>query len=739
MIYPHNATGYGPITGFTNTVTPSSTSLFPPRTAMVSAGNGEAVIRWTAPPVGSGGSGPITGYIIQRWNATDPNNPVYVDYKTVLADQVGLLWEGLTNGVKYTFQVYTQSAGGNTPLPTSSGTAQPDGGILSWLLRPTSQQATDQQDRQSTVTWAPPALAVPASLGILATHYTVRAFKNCDLNSTPAATAEADQPTAGQPTATVTGLKNGTSYCFTIQATNLFLLSGQSGPTGTITPAGPPFAPVSVAATRGDKAATVSWLAPPQQADGTPGNNGAAITGYSVESTDLETGAVVAGPMDVSSPQLMDGLTNGHRYTFTVKAANVTGTGAASAASVAVTPAGAPFPPEEVRGTSSAPGQAEVTWLPPSARPDGTLGDNGSPITNYKITWPGGSKLIGPMTSATVDGLSNGTGYIFGVQAINGAGISSTSSSPGPATPKGKPSKPLNVTATPRDGYAVVQWSASEANGAPVTYAVSSNPGVRGTSTQSRMAIFDGLTNGQAYTFTVQASNSVGSSEVSDSSLPVTPVSTTPPQPSNSCVNSINYEEQSLPSGAHQAAFQAPCLADLGKVRLGFFIAEEETVALGYTYGDGDGRTYDQNMQPGNNRVYVEVDFSTGLGSVFSNRSCTDKTETRCTDALTIGQHFSSGVRRDGGIDIHFEIANSRTADIPAVNWLRISADLAILPKEPTASSPQNICVTGQVSQYPSVEGYYDNNGATYTMFQLGQSPFSGAGLGLPDRDVPAC
>jgi hypothetical protein len=266
----------------------------------------------------------------------------------------------------------------------------------------------------------------------------------------------------------------------------------------------------------------------------------------------------------------------------------------------------------------------------------------------------------------------------------------------------------------------------------------------------ARTIIVDGLTNGQEYTFTVQATNSVGSSEFSDPSAGVTPTTTTVSPPSEQCVSSIDYEEKLLASGARQAAFQAPCMQDLGKVRIGFFIAEEETAfgpeEGGIVYGDGDGRTFDQNMQPEDNRVYFEVDFSTGTGFVFSNRSCTDKTETSCRDALVIGDNFSSGVRRDGGIQVHFEIGNSRTTHYPGINTLKISADVVILPKPSTANSPQDVCVMGEVSGYPSVEGYYEDCGATYTLFQLGQSsvaggglPIAGGGLALPDRDLPEC
>lgn len=121
------------------------------------------------------------------------------------------------------------------------------------------------------------------------------------------------------------GLTNGSAYYFVVKAVN----TGGVGSASNEVLAEPrtvPEAPTYVTATASNSQATVSFTAP---ADG-----GSPITGYEVVSTPGEI--TVTG---TASPVTVTGLTNGVSYTFTVRAVNSEGTGAASEASNAVTPA----------------------------------------------------------------------------------------------------------------------------------------------------------------------------------------------------------------------------------------------------------------------------------------------------------------------------------------------------------------------------------------------------------------
>ena len=186
---------------------------------------------------------------------------------------------------------------------------------------PTGVTAT-AGNASATVSWT-----APANGGSAITSYTV----------TPRIGGAAQTPvTVGSTatSATVTGLTNGTSYTFTVTATNAVGTGPASAASTAVTPVAPtvPGAPTGVTATAGSGSASVSWTA--------PSNGGSAITSYSV--TPYLSGVAQAATTVTGTPPAttatVTGLTNGQSYTFTVSAANVIGTGAASASSNAVTP-----------------------------------------------------------------------------------------------------------------------------------------------------------------------------------------------------------------------------------------------------------------------------------------------------------------------------------------------------------------------------------------------------------------
>jgi hypothetical protein len=163
-------------------------------------------------------------------------------------------------------------------------------------------------------------------------------------------------------------------------------------------------------------------------------------------------------------------------------------------------------------------GTASLTWTAPD--------DGGSPITAYTVneTQPSAGSVTcpGTGTSCTVSGLTNGTAYTFTVTATNGKGSGAASD---PATVATVPGKPTAVTATAGVAAATVSWTAAADGGSAITgYLVTSAPDGKTCSTSGALSCtVSGLTNGTAYTFTVTATNGIGTGPASDPSNSVTP------------------------------------------------------------------------------------------------------------------------------------------------------------------------------------------------------------------------
>jgi Domain of unknown function (DUF4082)/Fibronectin type III domain/Bacterial Ig domain len=229
--------------------------------------------------------------------------------------------------------------------------------------------------------------------------------------------------------ATVTGLKAGTSYTFTVAGVNEGGTGAESSKSNAVTPTAVtvPGAPTSVTATAGGASATVKWTAPTS-------NGGAEITSYKVipfRSGIAQTATTVSGE---TTQALITSLTPGSIYTFKVAATNSVGTGAESSSSNAVIPTTATVPGAPT-GVTAAPKSsgAVINWTAPAS-------NGGSQVTGYKVVpYLGGvaqtATTVGATTTATVNGLTNGSAYTFKVAAINSVGTGAESTASAAVTP----------------------------------------------------------------------------------------------------------------------------------------------------------------------------------------------------------------------------------------------------------------------------------------------------------------
>ena len=313
---------------------------------------------------------------------------------------------------------------------------------------------------------------------------------------------------------------------FRPDGTSAFVVSGGNG-TGlvlNIVPmlvTGAPSPPTAVTANAGIASATVNWGAPVD-----PGTS--PVTSYTVTTAP-------SGPTLTTSQTstVVNGLSPGVTYTFTVTATNATGTSFPSNPSNGVTP-WACGPPTNVTAT---PGNnsASLTWQAP-------LNPGASSITGYRIVANAGSTWFPPTTvfgnpaptSATITGLSNGASYTFVVACVINGMLGQDSAPSNAVTPgavPGAPSPPTAVTATPGIGSVTVSWTppANPGNSAVSSYTVNGSPGGVTATTSQTSVVINGLTPGVGYSFTVTATNATGTSLPSVQSNQVIPYACGPP------------------------------------------------------------------------------------------------------------------------------------------------------------------------------------------------------------------
>ena len=471
-------------------------SVGPPSYINTTSGNASATLDWEEPTPGA------LKYQVRY--GTSRNGP-WQGPQTTSLDHIEI--GGLTPGTTYYFQVRSfNSDTDKSDWVDAPNPATPTGGpgvptnvralagnasaSVSWTAPSTSASSYEVQYRAGTGAWSPTISTTTTS-------------------------------------ATVGSLTNGVSYTFQVRA----IVGGVASAwvaSNSVVPVAPqviPAAPTSVSAHGTDGGAVISWSVLANQPVTT------YLIQYSLNNAQwFPTTPVSTGRVDQT--YLLGGLTNGQPYYIRVAAANGSLTSAWTQMAGTVTPAAVPGPPQYVSGVAGN-GQVTLTWQPPI-----NFGST-SPITGYRIqfstnggaTWISAPDVTSPVTTSTVVGLSNGTGYIFRVRATSYAGDGSWSSSTGVITPPGGPNPPTNVVAVAGDSRATVTWSAATGGGAAVIgYRVTAAPGGQTCttsavppSTPATSCTVTGLTNGQAYVFTVVAVTGSGSSASSAPSAPVTP------------------------------------------------------------------------------------------------------------------------------------------------------------------------------------------------------------------------
>ena len=433
-----------------------------PTIGTATAGDAQASVSFSAPA--SNGGSAITGYTVT-------SNPGGITAGGNGFTTSPITLSGLSNGTAYTFTVTATNAVGTSTPSAASNSVTPKANQIITFSNPGAQNFGTTPTLSATASSGLPVSLSSATTGVC----TITSGGTLTFITAGSCTINADQ--AGNA------------------ATNAATTISQSFLVNAVAPG----APVIGTATAGNTQASVSFSAPVN-------TGGSSITGYTV--TANPGGATASG---AASPLVVSGLSNGQAYTFTVTATNVAGTGPASAASNAVTPAAPQV----------------ITFANPGAQNFGTTPTlSASASSGLAVSFSSATTGVCTITSGgSLTFITAGTCTINANQAGNAAWLAATTVSQTFNVNPVVPGAPTIGTATGGDTQASVGFSAPvNTGGSSITgYTVTANPGGATASGAASPLVVSGLSNGQAYTFTVTATNVAGTGPASAASNAVTP------------------------------------------------------------------------------------------------------------------------------------------------------------------------------------------------------------------------
>ena len=279
----------------------------PPAPESLGATSGDEQVELSWLPPWDGGSA-ITNYVVDEYASSSPTGAETV-FDTGSGD-ANYTATGLSNGQKYTFTVQAETSLGtgaaSTPVSTIAGIP----------AAPTGVAAAVTGNEKIGLSWT-----AANGNGNAVTHYIVNEY----LGSSPIGSPIIIDTGSATTTYTVTGLKAGKGYAFTVQAANA-LGTGPVSAAASATAATMPGAPRDLRAKASSGRVKLAWNAPAN-------DGGSPISGYDIFRATRSGGFARKPTFAVSgatSTYTDIAVANGKTYYYVVEAVNSIGPSASS-------------------------------------------------------------------------------------------------------------------------------------------------------------------------------------------------------------------------------------------------------------------------------------------------------------------------------------------------------------------------------------------------------------------------
>ncbi|NVJ22245.1 VCBS repeat-containing protein [Myxococcus sp. AM011] len=244
-----------------------------------------------------------------------------------------------------------------------------------------------------------------------------------------------------------------------------------------------------------------------------------------------------------------------------------------------------------------------------------TPAPSGSALASFEvIATPSSAKVtVGPSArTAVVTGLANGTQYRFTVTALFADGTRQASSPSAQVRTFAVPGIPTWTQRRGADQAVRLEWTAPSDGGQPIQgYTVTTAPGGQVLNTTQTSAVVTGLTNGLTYTFTLVATNAVGASTATSTTVRAAAVPSAP-------------QNVSVTSGVRSATVKWTAPTSNGGASISGYVITTHPTGTSQTASSSATSLFVSGLSNGGTYSFsVAAENSSGVGALATTSSVT--------------------------------------------------------------------------------------------------------------------